>query len=175
LCGCETPLPPQARIGPVLEEIEPIEGTESLAMVAVTADPQTPGDTAVKSALEWAKKYTEKTEEADRLQQEVRTLTEDKDALTKQVAKLEKELDQAERELQEANTMLIDQRKELGAWKQNVLGYRDEMRGASQAQMEALAKILRLLGGEIQIRGASAPPPGATATKEKEISHAPDE
>jgi 5-enolpyruvylshikimate-3-phosphate synthase len=38
----------------------------------------------------------------------------------------------------------------LNNWKMNILGYRDEMRDAETAQLEALLKILKALGGEVE-------------------------
>ncbi|MFB0524723.1 MAG: hypothetical protein ACETVZ_04235, partial [Phycisphaerae bacterium] len=40
-------------------------------------------------------------------------------------------------------------RIELNNWKANVLGFRDERREAEIAQLEALLKILKILGGEV--------------------------
>jgi uncharacterized protein YeaO (DUF488 family) len=53
-----------------------------------------------------------------------------------------------EKELAEANEFLQQMHVELNKWKSDVLGFREEMRQAQQAQLEALAKILRVLGAE---------------------------
>lgn len=37
---------------------------------------------------------------------------------------------------------------ELNGWKSNILGFRDEMRNADKAQLQALMRILEALGGE---------------------------
>ena len=39
-------------------------------------------------------------------------------------------------------------RIELNNWKSNILGFRDEMRNADNAQLDALVKILEVLGGQ---------------------------
>ena len=39
---------------------------------------------------------------------------------------------------------------ELNHWKSNILGFRGEMRDAASAQLEALLKVLEILGGEAE-------------------------
>lgn len=51
--------------------------------------------------------------------------------------------------------------KELTNWKSDVLGFRDEMRKAQKAQIDALTHIVTLLGGE------TAPPSAADAITAK--------
>ena len=58
------------------------------------------------------------------------------------------QLGQAESELGDANAMLLELRDELNKWKSNVLGFREEMLQAQTAQIEAMHKILVLIGGE---------------------------
>lgn len=61
--------------------------------------------------------------------------------------------------------MLIELRGELTKWKSNVLGFRQEIQTAQQAQLEALQKVLRLLGGEVPeptTRPAAAKPDTTT-------------
>ena len=48
----------------------------------------------------------------------------------------------------EANEFLGQMHLELNKWKTDVLGFRQEMRHAQQVQIEALGKILRVLGAE---------------------------
>lgn len=139
------------------ERKEPPREAEYLAKVAVKADERTEGETAVKSALEWARKYAEKCDEIERVNRDNQKLLQDSSATTKKAAKLETDLAQAQRELQEANAMLLELRKELGDWKRDVLGYREEMRAAQKAQLDALTKVLRLLGGEAPTAAAPAP------------------
>jgi hypothetical protein len=70
------------------------------------------------------------------------------------VATLDTQLKQAQKELNEANNFLIEMRVELNNWKVDILGFRDEMRGAEKAQLEALFKILKALGGEVKVETA---------------------
>jgi len=65
-----------------------------------------------------------------------------------QIAALEAKLKQTQKELGEANELLIEMLTELNTWKSNILGFRGEMRDAAKAQLEALLKVLEILGGE---------------------------
>ena len=47
-------------------------------------------------------------------------------------------------------------RIELNNWKIDILGFRDEIRDAETAQLEALLKILKVLGGEVKTKSAQA-------------------
>jgi chromosome segregation ATPase len=62
----------------------------------------------------------------------------------------ERKLKQAEKELQDATDLLVDMQLELNNWKTDVLGFRDEIRQAEKAQLNALLKILTVLGGEVK-------------------------
>ena len=44
---------------------------------------------------------------------------------------------------------VCDRIHELTNWKTNVLGFREEIRSAEQAQLDALHRVLKLLGGEL--------------------------
>src|SRR4030042_255070 len=55
----------------------------------------------------------------------------------------------------EANDLLTEMRVELNNWQANVIGFRDEMRDADKAQLEALLKILQVLGGETKTQSVS--------------------
>ncbi|HSV27298.1 MAG TPA: hypothetical protein VLH60_05340 [Sedimentisphaerales bacterium] len=115
--------------------------------------------TAVESSLLLAEKYAAIAVESEQIRQENRLLTEANVEMSKRNAALQAELDQTARELKEANAMLIDMRIEINNWKNNILGFRDEMRESQKAQIEALVKIKQLLGGEIskgQPAGAGA-------------------
>ena len=65
-------------------------------------------------------------------------------------------MQQTQKELTEANDLLIKMRIELNTWKMDVLSFRDEMRQAEEAELEALLKILRLLGGQVTIESAQS-------------------
>jgi hypothetical protein len=106
--------------------------------------------TAVESAIELSDKYARLSEEAALLRQQNRVAVTKNQQLENQVDDLHAKLDQTQKELSEANHLLIETRIELNNWKVDILGFRDEMRDAETAQLEALVKILRALGGEAE-------------------------
>jgi len=127
----------------------PAEEAAYLKETAVAPDAQAEAPTAVESALVWSEKYARAVEEITRREQENRRLADENRQLSLTIADLRAELAQAQKELQEANTLLIDVRRANEKWKTDVLGYRDEMRSAHLVQMDALYKVLRLLGGDV--------------------------
>jgi len=113
-------------------------------------DSTTDGRTAVESALELSEKYARLSDQTVELRAQNQQLQGENAELKAQVAALEDKLLQTQRELNEANALLIDMIEELNNWKNNVLGFRGEMRTAAKAQLEALLKVLELLGGEAE-------------------------
>jgi septal ring factor EnvC (AmiA/AmiB activator) len=107
--------------------------------------------TAVDSALELAKLCEKYSKEIIELRQTNNDLVNESAALKQKIAALEPELAQTKKELNEANDMLVDMRIELNNWKTDIIGYRDEMRQANKAQLQALLKILSVLGGEMTV------------------------
>ena len=112
--------------------------------------------TVVASAMELSQKHAKLSEEAAVLRQENKDLTARNQQLKDQLVTLEAQLKQAQTELREANDLLMTMRIELNNWKTDILGFRDEMRDAETAQLEALLKILRVLGGEVKTKSAQA-------------------
>jgi chromosome segregation ATPase len=110
--------------------------------------------TVVASAMELSKEHAKLSEEAAVLRQQNKDLTARNQQLKGQVVTLEAQLQQTQRELNEANDLLITMRIELNNWKTDVLGFRDEIRDAETAQLEALLKILKVLGGEVKTKSA---------------------
>jgi chromosome segregation ATPase len=108
------------------------------------------GRTAVESALELSEKYARLSDQTVELRAQNQQLQGENSELKAQVAALEDKLLQTQKELNEANALLIDMIDELNNWKNNVLGFRGEMRTAAKAQLEALLKVLELLGGEAE-------------------------
>jgi len=106
--------------------------------------------TAVESAIELSKKYAKLSEEAAALKQKNQDFIVENHRLKNRAASLETQLQQTQKELSEANKLLIEMRIELNNWKTDILGFRGEMRGAEKAQLEALLKILKVLGGEVR-------------------------
>jgi len=106
--------------------------------------------TPVESALEISEKYSKLVEVAAKLRDENNRLKEQNAEFNTKLKAETIKLAQAEKELKEANDMLIDMRIELNNWKMDVLGFREEIRNADKAQLEALLKILKTLGGDIE-------------------------
>lgn len=111
-------------------------------------EPAARGATAVESAIELSEKYAALSEEAATLRQRSQDLAARNQQLQEQAAAFEAQLRQTQKELAEANDLLIEMRIELNNWKSNILGFREEMREAETAQLEALLKILKVLGGQ---------------------------
>jgi len=108
------------------------------------------GPTAVESAIELSKKYTQLSEEVTGLRQKNQDLIAENRNLEEKVVTYQAELQQAQKELAEANALLKEMLIELNNWKTDVIGFRGEMRDAEKAQLQALLKILKILGGEVK-------------------------
>jgi len=102
-----------------------------------------------------------------RLQNECRDLEERNKKLLEQVSGLQTELSQARKELADANDLVLEMRRDLDQWKSNVLSFRAEMRSAQQAELEALSKVIRLLGGEV-VQPTTRPAPQEAANENSE-------
>jgi septal ring factor EnvC (AmiA/AmiB activator) len=144
---------------PEPEPAEPYRGNvEYLADASVsTNDGEATAPTAVEDAVRWSQKYSQVAEKLVSAQQDRQKLANKNHELLAKVARLQTELDRAKQELREANQMLIEMRGELNRWKSNVLGFREEMRQAQEAQLARLKEIVTLLGGQV------GPTPSATA------------
>ena len=104
--------------------------------------------TAVEEAIHWSRLYAEalqKVSERDAEIARLRSLNAEKVA---EIEAVRNQLKQAEKELLDANTLLIEMDGNLDNWRKDVLGFREEMRRADVAQIEALEKVLSLLGAE---------------------------
>lgn len=108
------------------------------------------GRTAVESAIELSQKYASLSDQTVALREEKQRLKTENENLQQQVASLEARLKQTQKELNEANDLLIEMLSELNTWKNNILGFRGEMRDAAKAQLEALLKVLEILGGKVE-------------------------
>lgn len=108
------------------------------------------GRTAVESAIELSEKYARLSDQTAALREENQRLATEKQVLLQQIEDLELKLRQTQRELGEANDLLIEMLSELNVWKTNILGFRTEMRDAARAQLEAMLKVLEVLGGEAE-------------------------
>jgi chromosome segregation ATPase len=108
------------------------------------------GRTAVESAIELSEKYARLSDQSATLRQDNQRLSTENETLRQQITSLETKLKQTQKELGEANDLLIEMLTELNNWKSNILGFRGEMRQAAQAQLEALLKVLEILGGQAE-------------------------
>jgi septal ring factor EnvC (AmiA/AmiB activator) len=120
-----------------------------------TALTEPQGTTAVESAIALSDKYAKLSEEAATLRQSKQTLETENQKLETDLKTCRTQLEQAQKELTQANDLLIQTRLELNNWKNDVLGFRGEMRDAQKAQLETLYKILKLMGGEVNLPGNS--------------------
>ncbi len=153
LTGCiNLPGGPAVEVTTQTDELAP--RAEYLSAAAVEATDEGQGETAVESALIWSEKYSEAVEKLVVMQQENRQLAEANRAWSEQNATLQQELKQHRTELEQANEMLLEMRSELDKWKNNVLGFRQEMRQAQEIQLIALRRVLKLLGADVPAEGA---------------------
>jgi len=111
------------------------------------------GSTAVESAIALSDKYAKLSEEAAALRQQKQTLDAENQRLKNDLQSCRVQSEQAQKELTQANDLLLQTRIELNNWKNDVLGFRGEMQDAQKAQLEALLKILKLMGGEVNQPG----------------------
>jgi chromosome segregation ATPase len=111
------------------------------------------GPTAVESAIALSDKYAKLSEEAAALRQQKQTLDTENQRLKNDLQSCRVQSEQAQKELTQTNDLLLQTRVELNNWKNDVLGFRGEMQDAQKAQLEALLKILKLMGGEVNQPG----------------------
>jgi hypothetical protein len=137
--------------------------TQEAVFLPKVAEPESPLPTAVETTLVLQEKYSRSLEDLQRERDRNRELSEEKQRLIENANKLQIELAKAQQELGEANTLLVQVRQELEKWKNDVLGFRDEMRQASKSQIDALAKVMNLLGAEVAPGSAEAAPKAPAA------------
>jgi hypothetical protein len=149
------------------------------------ADGTTPGST--DSALVWSQKFEEILKKQQEQAQKNQELLVENSDIKQRLEKTQTELSTTKKELDEANIFLQDMHRELTQWKADVLGFREEIRAAESAQMQALIRILKVLGAESSdlpnllpgktsppaINPASVPQPTAPAGKTAESSVQP--
>ncbi len=142
-------------------------GQTYLDKTAIRDDAGKDTNNAVDAAIEWAKKYAKASAKCDQLLQENRQLRQKQLTHQQQVTTLKSELNSAEKELAQANTMLLEMKTELEKWKTNILGFRNEMRQSQKAQLDALVRIMTLIGGEV-VEKPTAAKPATKTTDDKE-------
>jgi uncharacterized protein YeaO (DUF488 family) len=96
----------------------------------------------------WAQRYDDLSKQTEQLRKENARLLEENNRLQQDFGKMKLELEQTRKEVAQSNTLLQEAHIELSKWKSDVLGFREEMRQAQTAQMQALSRVLRILGAE---------------------------
>ena len=114
------------------------------------AAPELQPDSVVERVVILSERLQRAQEKVIELQKDNRDLDDRNRNLLAQMAKLQMSLTQTQKELTDANDLLLEMRGDLTQWKENVLGFRGEIRSAQQAQLEAMTKVIRLLGGVIE-------------------------
>jgi len=162
LCSCALAL-----LSSGCEQLFPTAPATNIPPASTTAQaqPQSKNPTAVESAIAISDKYAKLSEEAAALKQRKNALEAENQKLKDDLQATREKLEKAQKELTEVNDLLVQMRLELNNWKSDVLGFRNEMRDAEKAQIEALLKILKLLGGEINAAAESNQPAGTPATE----------
>lgn len=161
--GCSGPSGPLSLIIPA--DVQPQQHSSPTARRFEQSTPQ--GPTAVQSAIEMSEKYAALSQEMAVLTQTKTELDNENIRLKKQIDSTERQLRQTRKELTEANHLLVEMRVELNNWKNDVLGFRGEMRNAEKTQLEALLRILTLLSGEYEeqaTQSAGTAPAGASSS-----------
>lgn len=122
---------------------------------------------AVAESEAWRDRFLKETEKRQKLEDVRREIEEKNRKLVATSASLTTERDEYKKELEEASAMMIRLNEDLKAWKKDVLGYRAEMRVANEQTTRALARVLKLLGGELPAAPATAASPTGTTTPVK--------
>ncbi len=145
---------------------QPQQNTKPLPSASIARrfqEPTAQGPTAVESAIELSKEYAKLSEEAAVLRRENQDLITMNRQHKDQNTALEAQLQQTQKELTEANDLMIEMRIELNNWRTDILGFRDEIRQADTTQLQALLRILKILGAEIKEQSARNENAGSAA------------
>jgi len=115
-------------------------------------------NTAVDIAARLSEKYGNKVEELNHLQDKHRSLIEKDKSSQQQIVKLKADIVLAEKELTEANAMLKEMQEELKKWKEDVLGFRSEMRQSQKALLEGVTRLHVLISGGVAMESPTTQP-----------------
>lgn len=126
-------------------------------------EPTAQGPTAVESAINLSKEYAKLSDEAAVLRRENQDLITGNRQYKDQNTALKAQLQQTQKELTEANDLMIEMRVELNNWRADILGFRDEIRQADTTQLQALLRILKILGAETREQSARDDNAGSAA------------
>jgi len=151
--GCELPNEyaigrPAAEPAQTVPDPSPMVIDQTPEKMQKRFDPTIQGGDSEQDDVQWARRYEELSIGNNALRETNHELTLENTQFKQQVNALESDLEQTRKDLAEANEFLGQMHLELNKWKTDVLGFRQEIRQAQQVQMEALGKILRILGAE---------------------------
>jgi len=126
-------------------------------------------NTAVDIAARLSEKYGQAVDRLNKLRENHQALIEKDKSSQEQIGKLKLDLARAEKELTEANAMLKEMQGELKKWKEDVLGFRSEMRQSQKALLEGVTRLHVLISGGVAMEAPTTQPasPIASNTKEK--------
>ena len=147
--GCEISEDAMTRLN-TLPQNNYIEQEDPLKPVASDSIAKHQGSSklTIEDSRMWAQKIKQLEERNQNFKIQNQELAQDNERLRKRYNAMKDTLESTEKELDDANDMLIEMRKELDGWKMDVLGHREEIDAQHKAQMEALIKILKLMGAE---------------------------
>lgn len=104
--------------------------------------------TSVQSVVAWSQRYDDLSKKNEQLMASNNSLLLENNELKQKLVKLQSDLETTMTELEDANKFMQEMHGELTKWKGDVLGFREEMRSAQTTELQALAKILSILGAE---------------------------
>ena len=163
-CGGVTLMPSRpASPTPSAQAAAPPASAEYLTKTVVRNDGTGEAPGAVESVVLLNEKLAYAQEKLLAAQAENRRLSDQAARQTDEIHTLKTQLAVTQKELADANDLLREMRQGLDKWKSDVLGFRQEMRAAQKAEIEAMIKILTLLGGSPTATPAPPPAPAAAA------------
>jgi len=121
-------------------------------------------NTAVDIAARLSEKYGQAVEQLNQLQEKHRSLLEKEKGSQQQISKLQSDIARAEKELTEANVMLKEMQGELKKWKEDVLGFRSEMRQSQKALLEGVTRLHVLISGGVAMESPTTQPASPIAS-----------
>lgn len=117
---------------------------------------------AVDSAIELSDRYAKLSDEATAMRIKNHELDTENQRLKTELKATQERFEKAQKDLNDVNNLLVEMRVELNNWKTDVLGFRGEIRDAQKAQLEALIKILKILGADVKADSLTPPEPDKT-------------
>ncbi len=114
------------------------------------AAPELQSDTLVERVVILSERLQHAHEQVIVLQKDNRELEGRNRNLLGQMAKLQMDLTQTQKELADANDLLLEMRVDLVRWKENVLGFRQEMLASRLLLLKRVEDVIRLLGGVVE-------------------------